>query len=86
MIYLLILLVLLDALTTHFCMWLGWRERNYLLRWLMDKVGVALAVWGTHLAVVGAVLYWNPPRWVMVPLIAVYAWGVIQNGRALARL
>lgn len=50
------LLLAIDAVTTYLGMLRGAKEVNPVMRWLMDKLPMPVAIYGSHVAV--AAVYW----------------------------
>lgn len=80
-----------DAYTTWRVLRLGGSEANPLVRWLMDRCGVGLALVLTKggAAIVGVLLAWLAPRpWGLVALVllcVLYSVVADSNFEALAR-
>lgn len=80
------ILLALDVVTTIAGIRKGVREANFVMRWLMDRMGAVPALLVTHVGIGAAAWYWPPGDVVMYVLLAAFAAIGINNLRTLRRL
>ena len=83
MLYLLILLQILDAITTLLVLKKGGRETNPLMLALFGLIGPVPALFATKALIVALVILVPLPDLLMFALIAFYVWVLLNNWKAL---
>jgi hypothetical protein len=81
MLYVFILLQVMDALSTVYGMRLGHTEKNPLLAWLFEKVGVIPALLVVKTGMVAVLVYYVGlyPVWILVAGNILYAYIFYKN-------
>lgn len=82
---------ILDILTTKKVLELGGYEANPIMKWLMDKVGVNQALFGSKLAFIGLCVVFTlhagvTSLWALFPLNVFYVGILINNLKVIKRL
>ncbi|WP_415034428.1 DUF5658 family protein [Azonexus sp.] len=75
-----------DAVLTMLILRDGGRELNPIMRWLMDKSGIVLALVWVKLGLIVAVAVWVQSVWLLAVFIAIYIAVVVFNVRNYERM